>query len=151
MHDAKTPFQLTEEAKVDNAKQQALKLISQLPDDSSWDDILAELKIKKKDTLNDAAAKVEEKRPLLNEFIGQLKNVLQAEFPSAQEIILEPASDGERVKGMIISEGFSGMDDADRQDHVWDILEEKLTQTEQRRVLSLIAYTPAEYREFKEE
>lgn len=151
MHDAKTPIQLPEEAKVDNAKQQALKLISQLPDDSSWDDILAELKIKKKDTMNDAAANIEEKRPLLNEFISQLKSVLQAEFSSAQEIILEPASDGERIKGMIISASFAGMDDADRQDHVWDVLEEKLSQIEQRRVLSLIAYTPEEYREFKEE
>jgi stress-induced morphogen len=151
MHDAKKSFQLTEEAKVDTVKQQALKLISQLPDDSSWDDILAELKIRKKSALEQDAANIEEKLPLLSEFISQLKNVLQAEFPSAQEIILNPATDGERVKGMIVSESFAGLDDADRQDHVWDILEEKLTQTEQRRVLSLIAYTPEEYREFKEE
>jgi acid stress-induced BolA-like protein IbaG/YrbA len=55
------------------------------------------------------------------------------------------------VTGVIISESFAGTDDADRQDTVWDILEDKLSQSEQRRVLSLIAYTPEEYRAFKEE
>jgi acid stress-induced BolA-like protein IbaG/YrbA len=136
---------------VDTVKQQALKLISQLPDDSSWDDILAELKIQKMNEAEVRAVNLEEKLPLLNEFIAKLKSVLQEEFPSAQDIILEPAPDGERVKGVIVSEGFAGTDDADRQDQLWDILEDKLSETEQRRVLSLIAYTPEEYREFKEE
>jgi acid stress-induced BolA-like protein IbaG/YrbA len=140
-----------EEVKVDTIKQQALKLISRLPDDSSWDDILAELKSQKMNAAEAAMADREEKLPLLNEFIAKLKSVLNGEFPSAQEIILEPAPDGERVKGMIISEAFAGTDDADRQDQLWDILEEKLSQSEQRRVLSLIAYTPEEYRAFKEE
>ncbi len=136
---------------METVKEQALKLISQLPGDSSWDDILAELKIQKMNEAEARSANLEEKLPLLNEFIAKLKSVLQGEFSSAQEIILEPAPDGERVKGIIVSESFAGSDDADRQDQLWDILEEKLSQTEQRRVLSLIAYTPEEYREFKEE
>ncbi|MDZ7292343.1 MAG: hypothetical protein ONB44_17195 [candidate division KSB1 bacterium] len=136
---------------METVKQQALKLISQLPDDSTWDDILAELKIKKKSVADEQVENLEEKLPLLNEFIGKLENVLHAEFPSAQEIHIEPAPDAERVKGVIISEDFAGVDDADRQDHIWDLLEANLSQTEQRRVLSLIAYTPEEYRAFKEE
>ncbi len=136
---------------MDTIKQQALKLISRLPDDSSWDDVLAELKSQKMNAAEAAVTEREEKLPLLNEFITKLKSVLNGEFPSAQEIILEPSPDGERVKGLIISAAFAGTDDADRQDQVWDILEDKLSQSEQRRVLSLIAYTPEEYRAFKEE
>lgn len=136
---------------MDTIKQQALKLISRLPDDSSWDDVLAELKSQKMNAAEAAVADREEKLPLLNEFITKLQSMLNDEFSSAQEIILEPAPDGERVKGVIISAAFAGTDDADRQDKVWDILEDKLSQSEQRRVLSLIAYTPEEYRAFKEE
>jgi acid stress-induced BolA-like protein IbaG/YrbA len=140
-----------EEVKVDTIKQQALKLIERLPDDSSWDDVLAELKSQKMNAAEAAMAEREEKLPLLNEFIAKLRNVLKDEFASTQEIILQPAPDGERVKGVIVSEAFAGTDDADRQDQVWDILEDKLSESEQRRVLSLIAYTPEEYRAFKEE
>ena len=136
---------------MDTIKQQALKLISRLPDDSSWDDVLAELKSQKMNAAEAAVTNREEKLPLLNEFITKLQSVLNDEFSSAQEIILEPSPDGERVKGVIISAAFAGTDDADRQDQVWDILEDKLNQSEQRRVLSLIAYTPEEYRAFKEE
>lgn len=136
---------------MDTIKQQALKLISRLPDDSSWDDVLAEVKSQKMNAAEAAVADREEKLPLLNEFITKLQSMLNDEFSSAQEIILEPAPDGERVKGVIISAAFAGTDDADRQDKVWDILEDKLSQSEQRRVLSLIAYTPEEYRAFKEE
>jgi acid stress-induced BolA-like protein IbaG/YrbA len=136
---------------VETTKQKALKIISKLADDSSWGDILAELRIAQRNEANSRLERTEDFLPMLNEFSAKLKGVLQAEFPTAQEIQVEPAPDGERVKGVIISESFAGMDDADRQDHVWDILESKLSQTEQRRVLSLIAYTPEEYRAFKEE
>lgn len=136
---------------MDSIKQQALKFISQLPEDSSWDDVLAELKVQKMNAAAAHAVNLEEKLPLLNDFMAKLKGVLQEEFPAAQDIILEPAPDAERVKGVIVSEGFAGTDDADRQDQLWDILEDKLSQSEQRRVLSLIAYTPEEYRAFKEE
>ncbi len=140
-----------EEASVETAKQKALKIITKLSDDSSWGDILAELHIAQRNEANSRVEHAEDFLPMLNEFSAKLKSILQAEFTSAQEILVEPAPDGERVKGVIISESFAGMDDADRQDHVWDLLESKLKQTEQRRVLSLIAYTPEEYRAFKEE
>ncbi len=136
---------------METTKQKALKIISKLADDSSWGDILAELHIAQRNEANSRIERGEDFSPMLNEFSTKLKSVLQAEFSAAQEIIVEPAPDGERVKGLIISESFAGMDDADRQDHVWDLLESKLSQTEQRRVLSLIAYTPEEYRAFKEE
>lgn len=137
---------------METTKQKALKIITKLSDDSSWGDILAELHIAQR---NEANSRVVERNeditPILNEFSTKLKGILHDEFSSAQEIIVEPAPDGERVKGVIIADSFAGMDDADRQDHVWDLLESKLSQTEQRRVLSLIAYTSAEYRDFKEE
>jgi acid stress-induced BolA-like protein IbaG/YrbA len=136
---------------VETTKQKALKIISQLSDDSSWGDILAELRIAQRNEANSRLEHTEDFSPVLNEFSVKLKSILQAEVPSANEIQVEPAPDGERVKGVIISESFAGMDDADRQDQLWDILESRLSQTEQRRVLSLIAYTPEEYRAFKEE
>jgi len=136
---------------VETVKQKALKIISQLSDDSSWGDVLAELRITERNEANSLLESTEDFLPMLNEFSAKLKGILRSEFPMSQDILVEPAPDGERVRGVIISESFAGMDDADRQDHVWDILESKLSQTEQRRVLSLIAYTPEEYREFKEE
>ena len=136
---------------METTKQKALKIISKLADDSSWGDILAELRIAQRNEANSRMEGAEDFAPMLHEFSTRLKGILQAEFPSAQEIVVEPATDGERVKGLIISDEFAGTDDADRQDHVWDLLESKLSQTEQRRVLSLIAYTPEEYRAFKED
>lgn len=136
---------------METVKQQALDLISQLPDDCSWEDILAELRTRQKDESNSRAARLAENLPLLNEFMAKLKTVLSAQFPAPAEIHLEPAPDGERVKGVLISESFAEEDDADRQDRLWDILEENLSQTEQRRVLSILAFTPEEYRAFREE
>jgi len=136
---------------VETTKQKALKIISKLADDSSWGDVLAELHIAQRNEANSRIERREDFSPMLNEFSVKLKGVLQAEFSAAKEILVEPALDGERVKGVIVSDSFAGMDDADRQDHVWDLLESKLSQTEQRRVLSLIAYTLEEYRAFKEE
>lgn len=136
---------------METTKQKALKIISKLADDSSWGDILAELRIAQRNEANSRIERSEDFSPMLNEFSAKLKGILQAEFSTAQDILVEAAPDGERVKGLIIAESFAGMDDADRQDHVWDLLESKLSQTEQRRVLSLIAYTPEEYRAFKEE
>ena len=136
---------------METTKQKALKIISKLADDSSWGDILAELHIAQRNEANSRMEGAEDFAPMLLEFSTKLKGVLQEKFLSAQQIIVEPATDGERVKGLIISGEFAGVDDADRQDQVWDVLESKLSQTEQRRVLSLIAYTPEEYRAFKEE
>jgi len=136
---------------VETTKQKALKIISKLADDSSWGDVLAELRIAQRNEANSRMERAEDFAPMLNEFSAKLKSILLAEFPAASEIQVEPAPDGERVKGVIISDSFAGIDDADRQDQLWDILESKLSQTEQRRVLSLIAYTPEEYRAFKEE
>ena len=136
---------------METTKQKALKIISKLADDSSWGDVLAELHIAQRNEANSRIERREDFSPMLNEFSVKLKGVLQAEFSAAKEILVEPALDGERVKGVIVSDSFAGMDDADRQDHVWDLLESKLSQTEQRRVLSLIAYTLEEYRAFKEE
>ena len=136
---------------METTKQKALKIISKLADDSSWGDIFAELRITQRNEANSRIERSEDFSPVLNEFSAKLKSVLHAEFSAAKEILVEAAPDGERVKGVIISDSFAGMDDADRQDHVWDLLESKLSQTEQRRVLSLIAYTPEEYRAFKEE
>lgn len=136
---------------METAKTQALHLISQLEDDCSWEDILAELRAKQKEASNSRAARLEENLPLLNEFMAKLKTVLSVQFPPPAEILIEPAPDGERVKGFLVSESFAGTDDADRQDQVWDILEESLSQIEQRRVLSILAFTPEEYRAFREE
>jgi acid stress-induced BolA-like protein IbaG/YrbA len=136
---------------VETVKKRALKIISQLSDDSSWGDVMAELRIAERNEANSSIEDNADFLPVLNEFSEKLKGVLKNEFPNAKDILVEPAPDGERVKGVIISESFAGIDDADRQDNVWDILESKLSQTEQRRVLSLIAYTPEEYRAFKED
>jgi acid stress-induced BolA-like protein IbaG/YrbA len=138
-----------EEVKVETIKQQALKLLSQLPDDCSWEDILAE--IRQKSASNSRATRDEDNLPLLKEFIAKLTKVLQDKFPAPTEIHIKPAPDGERVKGFLVSESFANTDDADRQDELWDILEDNFSPSEQRRVLSILAFTPEEYRAYREE
>lgn len=132
-------------------KQQALDLISQLPDDCSWEEIIEALRAKENNASSSREAEFEESLPPVNEFIEKLEQVLQKEISPLDEVNLYPAPDGKKVKGYLISETFAGMEDADRQDHLWDIFEANFDSTEQRRILSILAYTPEEYRAFREE
>ena len=50
----------------------------------------------------------------------------------------------ESVVAFVISERFEGMDDMDRQEAIWSILEKSLDRQEQRSVAIVVALTPKE-------
>ena len=56
---------------------------------------------------------------------------------------LEPA--GAKVSGSVISSSFRGMRDSERQQRIWDALEEEYGAESVQRVGTLLAFTPDEW------
>lgn len=120
---------------LETPKKQALHILKQLPEQASWEEILrklAEAKEAPGDFFN------------WDQFMRRVKTVLNDEFPEADALKFELSEDGEKISGYIVSREFKGVEDADRQDRVWDILESNLSPAEQSRILSVLAYTPEE-------
>jgi len=122
---------------LETPKKQALQLLKLLPDQASWDEILRKLGAAKE--AHGAGALFD-----WDQFVRRVKTVLNDEFPNADALKFEVNEDGEKIMGYVVSKEFSGMEDADRQDRVWDVLESALSPTEQSRILSVLAYTPDE-------
>ncbi|RIK81206.1 hypothetical protein DCC62_02695 [candidate division KSB1 bacterium] len=123
---------------MDTPKQKALHIITQMSDGSSWQDIFDTLQKEKsaRHTNNDS---VDWER-----LVRQVRTVLYDEFPDAKTLKLDVDHEGQHVSGFIVAQDFEGMEDADRQDRVWDALEKGLSVDEQSRILSVIALTPTE-------
>jgi len=129
---------MIEEASLDTPKQKALHIISQMEEGSTWQDLI------------DRLQKEKNAHPLNNDnvdwdrLVRHVRTVLYDEFPDAQTLKLEIDREGHKVSGYFVSQDFEGMEDADRQDRVWDALEKGLSVEEQSRILSVIALTPTE-------
>jgi len=120
---------------LETPKKQALNLLKQLSDNVSWDEIVRKLAAAK-----DAPAEFFD----WDQFVRRVKTLLNDEFHDADALKFEVSEDGEKVSGYVVSREFAGMEDADRQDRVWDVLEKNLSPAEQSRILSVLAYTPDE-------
>ncbi|MEK7726865.1 MAG: hypothetical protein AAB354_00560 [candidate division KSB1 bacterium] len=125
---------------MDTPKKQALQVVAQLPDDSSWEAIMERLR-GTKHTQFGAGDFVD-----WDGFMRRVKTILNDDFPEADALKFEVEKDGRHISGYIVSKDFNGMEDADRQDRLWDILESNLSVEEQSRILSILAYTPTEQR-----
>jgi len=123
---------------LDTPKKQALQVVAQLPDDSTWEDIIGRLHHLKATQFGTGDI-VD-----WDGFMRRVKTVLNDEFPEADALKFELEKDGRHISGYLVSKDFNGMEDADRQDRVWDILEGNLSVEEQSRILSVLAYTPSE-------
>lgn len=123
---------------MDTPKQKALHIITQMSDGSSWQDIFDTLQ-KEKNARHANNDNVDWDR-----LVRQVRTVLYDEFPDAKTLKLEVDPEGQHVTGFIVAQDFEGMEDADRQDRVWDALEKGLSVDEQSRILSVIALTPTE-------
>jgi stress-induced morphogen len=55
-----------------------------------------------------------------------------------------PRADNDKVGGFLIWPGFEGYDQVERQRTVWEILRERLSPDEQRRVTAILTITPLE-------
>jgi len=121
---------------LDTPKQKALHVISALAEDSTWDDIISKLQSTKNDRKDEAVD--------WDQFVRQVRTILYDEFPEAEAVKLDLNKEDGKISGYIVCKDFNGMEDADRQDQLWDVLEKNLSIAEQSRILSVIALTPDE-------
>jgi acid stress-induced BolA-like protein IbaG/YrbA len=118
---------------LETPKKKAMHILKQLADHASWDEILRKL-AEAKEAPGDFFDS--------EQFMRRVKTLLNDEFPDADALKFELNEDGDKISGYIVSREFTGMEDADRQDRVWDVLEKILSPSEQSRILSVLAYTP---------
>jgi hypothetical protein len=57
---------------------------------------------------------------------------------------------GERISGFLISKKFSRMSHFTRQGVIWKLLRENLSDTQQRKILGFLIYTPREIQAYSE-
>jgi acid stress-induced BolA-like protein IbaG/YrbA len=72
-----------------------------------------------------------------DELAEKVKSILQAAFEPAEV----ECTTRHGVVVFVTSDRFSGRDDMDRQDIVWDVLEKNLDRDEQRAVAIVVALT----------
>jgi acid stress-induced BolA-like protein IbaG/YrbA len=71
----------------------------------------------------------------------KLKSILRKKFPTPDEVSIR-TNDG--VIAIVVSEQFEGRDDLDRQDLVWNLLNQELTRDERRQIAIIVTVTPRE-------
>ena len=75
------------------------------------------------------------------ELVDEVFIVLTEAFPPPAKVELE---DKGRIIGAVVSSRFEGMESYDRMQILWDVLGNKLSQEQLRRVLMIVAATPDE-------
>ena len=78
----------------------------------------------------------------MEEFIQKLKSLFTQHF-SASDLEVEPAGNN-RVGGFLIWEGFSGLEQIERQRKVWKFLRQELRPEEQFMISAILTLTPEE-------
>jgi hypothetical protein len=78
----------------------------------------------------------------MEDFIQKLTKLLDDSFLGA-EFEWEPASE-RRVGGLMIWNGFDGLDQSVRQRSVWKVIRDKLAADEQLRISAILTLTPEE-------
>jgi acid stress-induced BolA-like protein IbaG/YrbA len=81
--------------------------------------------------------------------MASLKQKIESVFSNAASEIVDPIFDIEespshKVAGFIISNSFMNMDQIDRQNKVWDHLEQNLPPDDLSNIVSLLTVTPDE-------
>jgi len=77
------------------------------------------------------------------QFRRKLKKVLNATFPSAT-IELVVVHHGQRVGGRVIWDEFEDMEQFDRQEMLWEMLEYKMASEDMNKVGAMQTLTPSE-------
>jgi acid stress-induced BolA-like protein IbaG/YrbA len=75
-----------------------------------------------------------------DDLTAKVKSILEAGFAPAEVA----TSTRDALVFFIYSDRFAGMDDMDRQDAIWDLLQKTLDSSEQRAVSIVVALTPKE-------
>jgi acid stress-induced BolA-like protein IbaG/YrbA len=79
----------------------------------------------------------------MEKFIQKLTDLLHAGFPGS-DVEIEIAVPGQRVRGLLVWNGFQGLEPIERQDRVWDFLEKQLSRDEQLGITTMLTLTPEE-------
>ena len=75
------------------------------------------------------------------ELLRKAKKLLRQAFPPPAKVSVK---DEDGIIGLVTSSAFRGLDTIDRQDMIWEALDEKLSTEERRRIVIIIAVTPEE-------
>lgn len=78
----------------------------------------------------------------------KISSILNIGFPDVE--IRFDHEVGERISGFIISNKFLNMDHEARQNAVWSLLRNKLSQQERQEILGFLIYTPEELKVYSE-
>lgn len=76
----------------------------------------------------------------MDNFAKKLSRVLRAEFPKAV-IVLDPIPESSRYTGFLIWEQFAGVEPIDRQNQLWKVLQDNLSDDERQRLSGLFTIT----------
>jgi hypothetical protein len=79
----------------------------------------------------------------IGSFKRKLSKLLGRHFPSAK-ISLDQAKPAEKIGGMIIWDGFEGMDQVDRQNRLWKALRANLSPEEQLMITAILTMSATE-------
>ena len=71
----------------------------------------------------------------------KLKSILKKRFPRPAKVSVRI---NEGVIGIVVSDQFVGKDDLERQDLVWNLLDQELTREERREIAIIVPVTPRE-------
>lgn len=71
----------------------------------------------------------------------KLFRVLKAEFPKADISLDQP---GTKVSGLIVWQGFEGLEQVDRQSRLWKTLRSSLSRDEQLKISAILTMAPVE-------
>lgn len=77
-------------------------------------------------------------------FIEKLRQVLRTEFAGSQDE-LEPRA-SRKVGGFLVWDGFSGLEQIERQHRVWNVLKSRLNLEDQRRITAVLTLRRAQVR-----
>ncbi len=73
-----------------------------------------------------------------------LTEYLEDRFPGSELRNVEPVVGGTRLTGLLVWDGFADMEHLDRQNLLWDALEEHFLPEEAREISMILAFTAEE-------
>jgi acid stress-induced BolA-like protein IbaG/YrbA len=75
---------------------------------------------------------------------SELEDWLPQQMPGAQ-VEIDPLRRGFKLSGIVVWQGFDGLEPIDRQSIMWKQLRAHFSREDQLRIAILITFTPAEY------
>ncbi len=80
----------------------------------------------------------------MEDLMTKVERVLHERFGDDARVELEQDSPTEKVGGYIVWDGFTDVEQLERQRQVWDALRSGLTADEERQVTAILTATPEE-------